>query len=59
MSFITDKIDGLCSLYTSEMLSLASKYCIKFLVVELTHPDSNLKFDMCVVFTPNYSFSGR
>jgi hypothetical protein len=32
---------------------------IKFLVVKLIHPDSNLKFDICVVFIVNYSFSGR
>jgi hypothetical protein len=31
---------------------------VKFLVLELTHPDLNPKFDMCVVFTVNYSFSG-
>jgi hypothetical protein len=27
--------------------------------VELTHPDSNPRFDIRVVFTVNYSFSGR
>jgi hypothetical protein len=32
---------------------------VRFLVVELTHSDSNLKFDMSVVFTANYSFGGR
>jgi hypothetical protein len=32
---------------------------IRFLVVELIHLDSNLRFDMVVVFTANYSFSGR
>jgi hypothetical protein len=32
---------------------------IRFLVVELTHPDSNPIFDMCVVFMTNYSFSER
>jgi hypothetical protein len=32
---------------------------IRFLVVvKLIHPDLNPKFDMCVVFTTNYSFSG-
>jgi hypothetical protein len=31
---------------------------VRFLVVELTHPGSNPKFDMCVAFTANYSFSG-
>jgi phosphatidylinositol N-acetylglucosaminyltransferase subunit C len=30
-----------------------------FLVVELIHPSSNSRFDMNVVFTTNYSFSGR
>jgi hypothetical protein len=28
-------------------------------VVELTHLGSNLRFDMSVIFTANYSFSGR
>jgi hypothetical protein len=32
---------------------------VRFLVVELTHPDSNPRFDMCVAFTANYSFSER
>jgi hypothetical protein len=32
---------------------------IRFLVVKLIHSDSNSRFDMCVVFTTNYSFSGR
>jgi hypothetical protein len=32
---------------------------VRFLVVELTHPGSNLRFDMGIVFTANYSFSGR
>jgi hypothetical protein len=32
---------------------------VRFLVVELTHSGSNLRFDMGVVFTVNYSFSGR
>jgi hypothetical protein len=32
---------------------------VRFLVVELTHSCSNPIFDMCVVFTTNYSFSGR
>jgi hypothetical protein len=32
---------------------------VRFLVVELTHPGSNPKFDMSVAFTANYSFSGR
>jgi hypothetical protein len=31
----------------------------RFLVVELTHPGSNVRFDMSVTFTTNYSFSGR
>jgi hypothetical protein len=32
---------------------------VRFLVVELNHPDSNSKFDMSVAFTANYSFSRR
>jgi hypothetical protein len=32
---------------------------IRFLVVELTHSSFNPRFDMCVVFTANYFFSGR
>jgi hypothetical protein len=32
---------------------------VRFLVVELTQPCSNHRFDMNVVFTANYSFSGR
>jgi hypothetical protein len=31
---------------------------VRFLVVELTHPGSNTRFDMGIVFTANYSFSG-
>jgi hypothetical protein len=30
---------------------------IRFLVVELIHPVLNLRFDMSVAFTANYSFS--
>jgi hypothetical protein len=32
---------------------------VRFLVVELTNRGSNPIFDMCVIFTANYSFSGR
>jgi hypothetical protein len=32
---------------------------IRFLVVKLIHSDLNFRFDMCVVFTANYSFSWR
>jgi hypothetical protein len=32
---------------------------IRFLVIELTHPDSNLKFSMNIAFTTNYFFSER
>jgi hypothetical protein len=32
---------------------------VRFLVVELIHPDSNFRFDMSVIFMTNYSFSGR
>jgi hypothetical protein len=31
---------------------------VRFVVVKLTHTDSNSRFDMCVAFTTNYSFSG-
>jgi hypothetical protein len=30
---------------------------VRFLLVELTYPGSNSRFDMCVVFTVNYFFS--
>jgi hypothetical protein len=30
---------------------------VRFLVMEITHLDSNPKFDMFVVFTANYSLS--
>jgi hypothetical protein len=32
---------------------------VRFLVVELTHTGLNPRFGMRVVFTANYSFSGR
>jgi hypothetical protein len=32
---------------------------VRFLVVELTHPVLNPRFDMSAAFTANYSFSGR
>jgi hypothetical protein len=32
---------------------------IRFLVVELTHLGLNTRFDIRVIFTANYSFSGR
>jgi hypothetical protein len=32
---------------------------IRFLVVELNHSGLNCRFDMRVIFTANYSFSGR
>jgi hypothetical protein len=32
---------------------------IRFSVVELIHLGSNLRFDRCVTFMTNYSFSGR
>jgi hypothetical protein len=32
---------------------------IRFLVTELTHSGSNPRFDICVTFMINYSFSGR
>jgi hypothetical protein len=33
-------------------------HLVRFLVVELTQSGSNFRFDMCVVFTANYYFSG-
>jgi hypothetical protein len=32
---------------------------VRFLVVEPIHTDSNPRFDICIAFTANYSFSGR
>jgi hypothetical protein len=32
---------------------------VRLLTVKLTHSDSNPRFDMCVIFTANYYFSGR
>jgi hypothetical protein len=32
---------------------------VRFLVVKLTHQISNSKFDMDILFTVNYDFSGR
>jgi hypothetical protein len=32
---------------------------VRFIVVELIHLDLNPRFDMCVVFTANYSFNER
>jgi hypothetical protein len=32
---------------------------VRFIMVELTHPGLNYRFDMNVVFTANYSFSRR
>jgi hypothetical protein len=29
----------------------------RFLVMKLNYPDSNSRFDMCVIFMTNYSFS--
>jgi hypothetical protein len=43
-----------CAFYRVILVQL-----VRFLVVELTHLDSNFRFDMCVVFTTNYFFSGR
>jgi hypothetical protein len=31
---------------------------VRFLVVELTYPDLNFRFNMSIVFTANYFFSG-
>jgi hypothetical protein len=31
---------------------------VRFLVMELTHTCSNSRFNMCVIFMTNYSFSG-
>jgi hypothetical protein len=32
---------------------------VRFLLVELTHPDLNTRFDIGVAFMTNYFFSGR
>jgi hypothetical protein len=32
---------------------------VRFLIVKLIHPGLNFRFDICVVFMINYSFSGR
>jgi hypothetical protein len=32
---------------------------IRFIMLKLTHPGSNSRFDICVVFTTNYFFSRR
>jgi hypothetical protein len=32
---------------------------VRFLVMELIHSGSNPRFDICVIFIANYSFSGR
>jgi hypothetical protein len=32
---------------------------VRFLVVKLTHPVLNPRFDIGATFTANYSFSGR
>jgi hypothetical protein len=32
---------------------------VRFLVVKLTHPGSNPRFDIYVIFMTNYSFSER
>jgi hypothetical protein len=32
---------------------------VRFIVVKITHPDSNTRFNMDVPFTINYFFSGR
>jgi hypothetical protein len=37
-------------------LSLAQ--LVKFLVVKLIHPDSNIRFGMSIAFMTNYYFSG-
>jgi hypothetical protein len=33
-------------------------HLVRFLVVKLTHPDSNTIFDMGIAFTTNYSLGG-
>jgi hypothetical protein len=44
-------------LFAAARVSLAQ--LVRFLVVELIHADLNIRFDMCVTFTANYSFSMR
>jgi hypothetical protein len=41
------------------MYVVALAQLVRFLVMKLIHPDSILRFDICVSFTANYSFSGR
>jgi hypothetical protein len=41
------------------MYVVALAQLVRFLVMKLIHPDSILRFDICVPFTANYSFSER
>jgi hypothetical protein len=48
-----------CHQCTLRYIGSSMTQLVRFLSVELIHPVLNLRFDMCVVFTTNYSFSMR
>jgi hypothetical protein len=50
---------NVCGLVEKSLCRMSLVKLFRFLVVELTHPVSNPKFDMDVTFIANYSFSGR
>jgi hypothetical protein len=67
MARINDR-ECLVQHYDDEVVTLSGEARIKikgldqlvrFLVVELIHPDLNSRFDICVVFITNYFFSER
>jgi hypothetical protein len=41
------------------MTTVVITQLIRFLVVKLNYSGLNFRFNMCVIFTTNYSFSGR
>jgi hypothetical protein len=49
-------VDVSCS---NQIISLDLTQLVRFLMVKLTHPDSNPRFDMNITFMTNYFFSGR
>jgi hypothetical protein len=50
-----------CNIYAQKKLHgrVGLAQLVRLLVVELTHSVLNLRFDMYLVFTVNYSFSER
>jgi hypothetical protein len=46
-------------LETHDTCRVSLAQLVRFIVVELTHPGSNLRFDIGVAFTANYYFSWR